>query len=133
MGQPAAKEQDKVIGVDTHIVMIPTPGGPVPAPLPHPFTGTLDGSLSSTVKIGGKAAATVDSTATNQPSHLPTPPGASFQKTPVDKATVTMGSATVTICGKKAARMGDAAKSCNDPADAPVCTVIAAGTVMIGG
>jgi uncharacterized Zn-binding protein involved in type VI secretion len=133
MGMPAAKERDTVIGVDIHIVMVPTPGGPVPVPLPHPFTGMLDGALAATVKVCGKAAATVDSTASNKPSHIPTPPGTSFQKSPANKATVIMGSSTVTICGKKAARMGDTAKSCNDPADAPVGTVIAAGTVMIGG
>jgi hypothetical protein len=30
MGQPGAKQGDKVIATDTHIIMIPTPGGPVP-------------------------------------------------------------------------------------------------------
>ena len=44
-----------------------------------------------------------------------------------------MGSPTVKINGKMAARNGDAAATCNDPADMPVGTVIAAGTVMIGG
>ena len=48
------------------------------------------------------------------------------------KATITVGSQTVKINGKAAARMGDTAKTCNDPADAPVGTVIAAGTVLIG-
>ena len=33
MGQPAAKQGDKVMATDTHIVMIPSPGGPVPTPL----------------------------------------------------------------------------------------------------
>lgn len=32
MGQPAAKMGDKVVGMDIHIVMIPSPGGPVPTP-----------------------------------------------------------------------------------------------------
>jgi uncharacterized Zn-binding protein involved in type VI secretion len=133
MGMSIAVEGDKIVGVDTHIVMVPTPGGPVAIPLPHPFTGSIDGSLSATVKIGGKAVATVDSTASNQPSHLPTPPGTTFQKPPSDKATVMMGSATVSIGGKKAARMGDTAKTCNDPADAPVGTVIATALVRVGG
>ena len=57
MGQPAAKQGDQVVATDTHIVMIPSPGGPVPTPLPHPFAGMLDGSLSSDVNIGGKPAA----------------------------------------------------------------------------
>ena len=93
----------------------------------------LDGSLCSTESIGGTAVATVGSTASNTPPHIPTPPGASFQKPPGNKATVQMGSATVTIGGQPAARTGDTAMTCNDPADAPVGTVVAAGTVMVGG
>ena len=121
------------MAVDTHIVMVPSPGGPVPTPLPHPFVGIIDGELSSDVNIMGKPAATVDSTAGNTPAHIPTPPGTSFQSPPSDKATIQMGSATVMINGKGAARMGDTAMTCNDPADMPAGTVIAAGTVMIGG
>jgi uncharacterized Zn-binding protein involved in type VI secretion len=131
VGQPAAKQDDQVVGVDTHIVMVPSPGGPVPTPLPHPFTGKLNGGLSSDVKIMGKPAATVDSTADNSPAHTPTPPGTSFQKPPSNKATIKMGSPTVKINGKAAARNGDTAETCNDPSDMPVGTVIAVGTVMI--
>lgn len=131
MGAPAAKQGDQVVATDIHIVMIPTPGGPVPTPLPHPFTGQLDGELSSDVNIEGKAAAVVGSTATNMPSHIPQ--GGPFQAPPANKATVMLGSTTVLINGKMAARMGDTARTCNDPADLPVGQVIAAGTVFIGG
>ena len=131
MGQPAAKQGDQVLATDTHIVMIPSPGGPVPTPLPHPFVGKLDGELSSDVNIEGKAAAIEGSTATNSPSHIPQ--GGPFQKTPADKGTVTKGSGTVFINGKAAARAGDTVRTCNDPADAPVGSIVAAGTVMIGG
>ncbi len=130
MGQPAAKENDQIVGVDTHIVMIPSPGGPVPTPLPHPFTGMIDGSLSSDVNIEGFAAATVGSTATNTPSHIPQ--GGPFQSPPSNKGEVIMGSSTVFINGQAAARMGDTAQTCNDPTDAPVGTVIAVSTVLIG-
>jgi uncharacterized Zn-binding protein involved in type VI secretion len=130
MGQPAAKEGDQVMATDTHIIMIPTPGGPVPTPLPHPFTGMIDGELSGDVNIEGMAAATVDSTATNTPSHIPQ--GGPFQSPPSNKGTIKMGSATVKINGKDAARNGDMAETCNDPSDMPVGTVIAVGTVMIG-
>ena len=130
MGMPAAKEGDQIVAIDTHIVMVPP--GPVPTPLPHPFAGKLNGGLSSDVKIMGKAAATVGSTADNSPAHIPTPPGTAFQKPPSNKGTIKMGSAKVKINGKDAARNGDKAETCNDPADAPVGTVIAAGTVMIG-
>jgi uncharacterized Zn-binding protein involved in type VI secretion len=131
MGQPAAKQGDQIVAVDTHIVMVPgTP--PVPTPLPHPFTGIIDGALSADVKIMGMPAATVDSTASNTPPHIPTPPGTTFQKPPSDKGTIMMGSPTVKINGKMAARNGDMASTCNDPTDMPVGTVIAVGTVFIG-
>lgn len=131
MGKPAAKQGDKVMATDTHIVMIPSPGGPVPTPLPNPFAGALDGSLSSSVNIEGKAAAVVGSTATNSPSHIPQ--GGSFQKPPADSGKVLQGSATVFIGGKAAARAGDPATTCNDPADLPAGQIVATGTVFIGG
>lgn len=133
MGQPAAKANDQVVATDTHIVMVPAGPSLVPTPLPHPFTGLLDGGLSATVTIGGAAAATAGSTATNQPPHVPTPPGTSFLTPPSNRATVRVASATVTIGGQPAARTGDVASTCNDPADLPVGTVIAAGTVLVGG
>src|SRR5436309_2593583 len=111
--------------------MIPSPGGPVPTPLPHPFVGRIDGSLSADVKIEGKPAAVRGSTATNSPSH--TPQGGPFQKPPSNLATIQLGSATVLINGKPAARNGDTAVTCNDPADVPAGTVVAAATVLIGG
>jgi uncharacterized Zn-binding protein involved in type VI secretion len=43
-----------------------------------------------------------------------------------------MGSPTVLINDKPAARNGDIAMTCNDPVDAPLGTVIATGSVMIG-
>jgi uncharacterized Zn-binding protein involved in type VI secretion len=131
MGQPAAKQGDRVVAVDTHIVMVPgTP--PVPTPLPHPFSGMLTGGLSTDVKVMGKPAAVVGSTADNTPPHLPTAPGTTFQRPPANKATVQMGSQTVKVNGKPLARIGDKAMTCNDPSDLPVGTVIALGTVMIG-
>ena len=131
MGQPAAKEGDKIMGTDTHIVMIPAGPALVPTPLPHPFMGEIDGELSADVMIEGKAAATVDSTATNNPAHIPQ--GGNFQSPPSDKGTITMGSSSVCINGKEAARNGDMAETCNDPSDMPVGSVMATGTVMIGG
>ena len=129
--QPAAKQGDRIVAVDTHIVMIPTPGGPVPTPLPHPFMGMLDGALSSDVFIEGKAAAVQGSTATNSPPHIPQ--GGPFQSPPKDKGEVMLGSGTVFINGKPAARNGDTCLTCNDPADLPAGQLIAVGTVFIGG
>ena len=131
MGQPAAKKGDQVVATDIHIVMIPSPGGPIPTPLPHPFMGQLDGALSSDVNIEGKPAAVKGSTATNSPSHIPQ--GGTFQKSPANKGTIQLGSGTVLINGKPAARSGDTVMTCNDPSDMPVGTIVASGTVLIGG
>ena len=131
MGQPAAKQGDQVIATDIHIVMIPSPGGPVPTPLPHPFTGMLDNGLSQNVNVQGMPAAVQGSTATNTPAHIPQ--GGPFQKPPTNQATVQIGSATVMINGKPAARNGDTCMTCNDPSDLPAGTIVAASSVMVGG
>ncbi|MBN8592387.1 MAG: PAAR domain-containing protein [Anaerolineae bacterium] len=130
MGQPAAKQGDKITATDTHTVIVPG-SPPVKTDVPLPFSGALDGNLSSDVKIMGKAAAVVGSTASNSPAHIP-PSGASFQSPPSNKGTITTGSSTVFINGKAAARNGDTAETCNDPKDLPVGKVVATGTVMIG-
>lgn len=129
MGQPAARQGDRVTAIDTHLIQPPGPSSPVP--VPHPFSGIIDGGTSPDVTIGGAAAATKDSTATNTPPHIPI--GGSFVNPPSNKGTIMTGSLTVTINGKAAARAGDTAKTCNDPVDLPVGVVVAAGTVTIGG
>lgn len=133
MGHPAAKQGDQVVATDTHIVLVPAPPGPpVPTPLPHPFAGQLNGGLSADVNIMGRPAAFVGSTATNTTPHLPTAPGIGFQKPPTNRGTVLLGSPTVLINGKPAARHGDTVVTCNDPVDLPVGKIIATGTVLIG-
>jgi uncharacterized Zn-binding protein involved in type VI secretion len=131
MGQPAAKMGDQVIAVDIHIVMVPSPGGPVPTPLPHPFAGVLKDGLSTDVKIMGMAAATKDSKAMAVPPHIPLG-GGPFQKNPSSQGTIMMGSLTVKINGKPAARVGDPVMTCNDPTDLPVGQIIGVSTVLIG-
>ena len=127
---PAAKQGDQVTASDTHLIQ--PPGTAPPAPVPgHVFSGIIDGGLSSDVKIERQAAATVDSTATNTPPHIPL--GGSFVNPPKNKATITVGSGTVLINSKPAARSGDTALTCNDPVDLPVGTVVAVSTVIIGG
>lgn len=133
MGRPAAKANDQVIATDTHIVMVPAGPSLLPTPLPHPFTGVINGSLVASVRIAGQPAAVVGSSAANTPPHVPTPPGLSFQRPPANQANIQAGSATVKIGGKPAARHGDSALTCNDPADAPVGSVVAVGTVNIEG
>ncbi|ODS36175.1 MAG: hypothetical protein A7315_14345 [Candidatus Altiarchaeales archaeon WOR_SM1_79] len=130
MGQPAAKMGDRIVATDTHIIMIPSPGGPVPTPLPHPFNGIINGDLSSDVFIEGKPAAIVGSTAINTPPHIPQ--GGPFQKPPSNQGKIQVGSPAVFINKKPAARNGDTAVTCSDPADLPVGKVIAVGTVFFG-
>jgi uncharacterized Zn-binding protein involved in type VI secretion len=129
MGQPAAKQGDRVVALDPHLIQPPWTTPPVM--VPHPFSGILDGGLSPTVKIEGRAAATVDSTATNTPPHIPI--GGTFVNPPANKATIVLGSSTVFINGKAAARLGDSADTCNDAGVKAGGRVVAAGTVLIGG
>jgi uncharacterized Zn-binding protein involved in type VI secretion len=129
VGKPAAKRGDRVVGFDVHLIQPPGPSSPVLVP-GHVFNGTLDGGLSADVNVQGQPAAVAGSTATNTP-HVPI--GGSFVNPPRNKAQVIAGSATVFINGKPAARLGDTALDCADPADAPVGTVQAVGTVNIGG
>jgi uncharacterized Zn-binding protein involved in type VI secretion len=133
MGKPAANHGTTVQATDIHIVLVPSPGGPVPTPLPHVFSGRIDGGTSATVKIAGQPAAVQGSTANCTPAHMPTPPGTAFQRPPANQGSVSMGSATVRIGGKAAARIGDPLTTCNDPSDAPVGQIIGASTVTIGG
>lgn len=117
------------MATDIHIILVPSPGGPVPTPTPHSFSGQLDTNLSATVMAMGMPTATLGSIAHNLPPHFPI--GGSFSKPPTNMAQVVSGSPTVMINGKPAARNGDTALTCNDPADLPVGTVVAVGTVMV--
>ncbi|TQF06855.1 hypothetical protein E6W39_37530 [Kitasatospora acidiphila] len=133
MGQPAAKQGDRVTAVDSHLIQ--PPSGP-PVALPNPFSGVIDGGLSPNVRINGRPAATVGSTATNTPPHVPQ--GGTFVNPPTNKGSVSTGSSTVRINKRPAARAGDTAITCNDPAPAPVGTVVVAPAgpsrvVRIGG
>ena len=130
MGQPAAKQGDTIVAQDIHILLFPSPGGPVPTPTPHPFNGILMSGLSTNVMIMGMPAATVGSIANNMPPHIPM--GAPFSVPPTNQGTIIIGSPTVLINHKMAARNGDTATTCNDPAPLPAGTVVAVGTVMIG-
>lgn len=129
MGKPAAKQGDHITAIDMHLIQPPPPASPVL--VPHPFDGIIDGALSSNVNIENRPAATVNSTATNTPPHIPQ--GGTFVNPPKNRAQIILGSATVFINKKPAARAGDTALTCNDPVDLPVGKVVAVSTVLIGG
>lgn len=131
MGQPAARQDDEVVGVDIHIVMVPTPGGEVPTPLPSPFKGKITGSCSTNVKIEGAPAAVVGSEVKNDQNHIPA--GGRFMNNPTNDGKVMLGSFTVLINNKPAARQGDMVLTCNDPAPLPTSSITkGASKVMIG-
>lgn len=125
MGNPGAKEGDTINGIDTHIILVPSPGGPVPTPTPLPFVGTISQNVAGSIFLLNKAAATEGSLARNDPAHVPA--NGSFLKPPSNQATVHKGSASVFFDNRPAARMGDPAMTCNDPADAPNGTVFVPG------
>ncbi|MEU4134384.1 PAAR domain-containing protein [Streptomyces wuyuanensis] len=121
---------DRVVGIDTHIVMVPSPAGPVETPVYSPFDGKITEGCCETVVIGGRAAATRDSVARNAPPHIP--PVGVFKTPPSNTGRVSRGSMSVFIGGKPAARSGDTATTCNEPAVEDSATVVAKSTVFIG-
>jgi uncharacterized Zn-binding protein involved in type VI secretion len=132
---PASIMGDKAPGICTHIVMVPSPGGPVPTPLPHPYSGTILLDCATTVLIGGAPAAVVGSGLQNIPPHVPTPPGTAPSVVPTNDGKVIMGSATVLIGGKPAARVGDTVAPCTNSTPPGTATIVGPGvpTVIIGG
>jgi uncharacterized Zn-binding protein involved in type VI secretion len=130
MSSPVAKKGDRVVGLDTHIVLIPSPGGPIPTPIPSSFSGPLQSKLASTVYLDGEPVAIVGSVADNTPPHIPI--GGSFQSPPSNRGTVVQGSTTVFADEKGVVRAGDPVECCNDPTDLQTGVVVAAGKVFAG-
>lgn len=115
MPLPAARDGDLVVGVDIHLVFVPSPAGPpVQVPQPLPFTGTLTLGLSTDVLINGRPAAIVGSGAANAPAHVPLPPGTGFVTPPENQGSVQAGSMLVLVNGKGLARAGDPVRTCFD-------------------
>jgi uncharacterized Zn-binding protein involved in type VI secretion len=121
MARPAAREDDRVTAIDTHLVS--TPSGPTPVQLP--FDGGLKVSLSRNVLINGRPAATVGSIAKNGPRHRES---ASLAEQPTDEGEVVTGSLTVLVNGKGLARVGDTVKTCNYPVALPVGSIVPPGS-----
>jgi uncharacterized Zn-binding protein involved in type VI secretion len=130
MGEAAATLGAVVTATDTHVVMVPTSGGPVPTPMSFEFAGRILAGCATTVLIGGQPAAVLGCVAQNLPPHVPEE--GHFAEEPTNEATVTFGSDTVSIEGKPVVRNGDRAMTCNDPAPLPVGVVEATGTVLVG-
>lgn len=130
MSRPAAKKGDRVVGLDTHILLVPTPAGPMPTPTPMPFHGKLEDDLAADVFLDDQPVATKGSVARNSPAHAPA--AGPFQRAPSNRGTVQTGNDRVLVNGKPVACLGDPVVTCNDPADAPNAAVIADGSLWVG-
>lgn len=114
-----AKHMDPVVGVDIHIILIPTPGGPVPTPLPHPFVGMvfdpmdLAPVVGATVIVNGMPVGIAGTGAINKPpGHIPM--GGPFQKPPANEGEIFMGSSTVLADGEPFSYTGLPVLTCSD-------------------
>ncbi|WP_437828343.1 DUF6531 domain-containing protein [Sorangium sp. So ce1153] len=147
----AAKWGDPVLGIDIHMVMVPTPAGPVPTPLPHPFIGVVFDPMGAAMSavmgavFGGGGAVRVNGmpvgntgTEVKGVPHFPTPPGVSFAPNdiPGNDGTLITGSKTVDFEGSSQSRTTSIVMSCNFPINLPtsVCLAVPMGApVVIGG
>lgn len=148
----AAKFGDPVVGIDVHMVMVPSPAGPVPTPLPHPFVGVVFDPLGAAMGaamgavFGGGGAVVVNlmptgNTGTEIESipHIPTPPGVSpapNDAPPGNEGQLVSGSKTVDFAGSSQSRTLSLVMSCGFPLNLPssICEAVPMGApVVIGG
>ena len=128
-GKQIAVQDDKVMGFDTHIMVVPSGNGTTTVPLPHPFIGKISDKLSKDVKIGNKGAAVKGSKAKhNDLMHMQLPGTINFQTPPKKEGVVTGGTVSnVKINGKEAAVIGSQVTTCNDMGMQNNSVIMAAG------
>ncbi|MEO1417150.1 MAG: DUF6531 domain-containing protein [Bacteroidota bacterium] len=101
-----AKHMDPVMGIDIHIVMVPTPAGPVPTPLPHPFIGMVFDPMDlvpivgATVIVNGMPVGVAGTGAKNIPPHFPIGGPTFGPPPPGNEGEIFMGSMTVLADGE---------------------------------
>ena len=132
---------DPVLGLDTHIVLVPAPPAPpIPTPLPFPFVGLVFdpaglaiisaigmamGGGPGIVLINSLPATICGTSVTNKLTmpHVPAP--GPFAKPPTNDALLMFGSLDVSFSGLLAVRLGEIALSCSDPCRMPTSVVLA--------
>ena len=131
-GKQIAVEGDKVMGMDTHIMVVPAGNTTTTVPLPHPFIGKLKDKLAKDVTIKDKKCAVKDSVAKHDDSmHMQLPGTIKFQNNPKKEGKVTGGtSSKVKIEGKEAAVIGSQVTTCNDMGARNNSTIMAVGSAM---
>lgn len=147
----AAKFGDPVLGLDVHMVFVPTPA-PTPTPLPHPFIGVVFDPIGAAIGaamgavFGGGGPVFVNGmptgntgTGVKNTPHIPTPPGtgpAPKDSPPGNEGTLVTGSKTVHFAGSSESRTLSSVNSCGFPLNLPtsLCGAIPMGPpVLIGG
>ncbi len=115
---PALKHLDVATGVDTHIVMVPSPAGPIPTPIPHPFIGALFDPMDympkfgATVLINGMPRAHAGTAVKATPPHIPM--GGPFMMPAGNEGQLFMGSSTVLVEGEPMGYAGLPVLTCQD-------------------
>jgi len=129
-GKQIAVQGDKVMGFDTHIMVIPAGPSTATVPLPHPFIGKINDKVSDNVKIKDKGVATKGSKAKHDDSmHMQLPGTIKFQNNPKKEGEVTGGTGSkVKVNGKEVAVIGSQVTTCNDVGMQNNSTIIAVGT-----
>ena len=128
-GRQIAVQNDKVMGFDTHIMVVPSGSGTTTVPLPHPFIGKISDKVSEDVKIGNKGAAVKGSKAKHDDSmHMQLPGTIKFQNNPKKEGEVTGGTVSkVKVDGKEVAVIGSQVTTCNDMGMQNNSVIMAAG------
>jgi len=128
-GKQIATQDSKVMGFDTHIMVIPAGTSTANVPLPHPFIGKMGEKCSSDVKIKGKGVAVKGSKCKHNDSmHLQLPGTIKFQNNPKKEGEVTGGTVSkVKVDGKEVAVIGSQVTTCNDIGMQNNSTIIAPG------
>ena len=114
----AAKHMDPLVGVDVHIIMIPSPMGPIPTPLPHPFVGMVIDPMDyapvigATVYINNMPRGIAGTGGKAMPPHIPM--GGPFMKPPANEGEIFMGSMTVVVDGDAQSFLAMPFLSCTD-------------------
>ena len=113
----AAKHLDPIVGVDVHIILIPTPAGPVPTPIPTPYVGMVFDPvdylpfIGATVYINGLPRAQAGTGGIALVPHLPL--GGPFgPPPPTNESEVFMGSSSVAVDGDAQSHLGLPVLSC---------------------
>src|SRR5262245_61656780 len=114
----SGKHFDPILGLDIHIILLPTPAGPVPTPLPHAYVGFMMDMmdyvpfLGASVKVNNLPRSQAGSSGMAVPVHIPM--GGPFQKPPSHESEMFMGSATVLVDGEPHSFTALPALTCQD-------------------